>query len=243
MLLSLLALGVLIGQLPTSASPSQLTTDQSGSITVIAQEDGSGVPIEGIAITFASPDSQKVASKATTFANGTVEFTGLPPGRYFVMASSSELLGATSPGIGNPQRSVNLKPGAHEVIAFTFRRPAVIRGQVLGKPADNADAERMLRLLSGGTHDVLTGICVHVWQRRLVHVEPTRVRIAPLSDAEIAWYVGTGEPMDKAGGYAVQGRAARFIEGIEGSYSNVVGLPIAHVYNLLKVLGCDILTV
>jgi septum formation protein len=117
----------------------------------------------------------------------------------------------------------------------------VIGGQVLGKPADKADAGRMLRLLSGRTHDVLTGVCVRVGPRHLVHVEPGRVRMAHLTDAEIAWYVGTGEPMDKAGAYAIQGRASRFIEGIDGSYSNVVGLPIAAVWRLMKQLGCDIL--
>ena len=101
--------------------------------------------------------------------------------------------------------------------------------------------ERMLRLLSGRTHEVLTGICVRMGPRSLVHVEPSRVRMAALNDAEIEWYVGTGEPLDKAGGYAVQGLASRFIEGIDGSYSNVVGLPMASVYNLLKLLGCDIL--
>ena len=117
----------------------------------------------------------------------------------------------------------------------------VIRGQTLGKPADAADATRMLHLLSGRSHDVLTGVCVSFQGRRLIHVEPTRVRISRLSDAEIAWYVSTGEPFDKAGGYAVQGLASRFVEGIDGSYSNVVGLPISSVYDLLKELGCDIL--
>ena len=117
----------------------------------------------------------------------------------------------------------------------------VVRGQVLGKPLNAADAARMLRLLSGRTHDVLTGICIRTGTRNLVHVESTRVRIATLSEAEIEWYVGTGEPFDKAGGYAVQGLASRFIEAIEGSYSNVVGLPVASVNSLLKQLGCDIL--
>jgi septum formation protein len=119
----------------------------------------------------------------------------------------------------------------------------VIRGQVLGKPADSADAERMLRQLSGRTHEVLTGICVRMGRRTLLHTEPSRVRMAALTDAEIAWYVGTGESMDKAGGYAVQGRASRFIEGVDGSYSNVMGLPIASVYTLLKQLGCDTLNI
>jgi septum formation protein len=117
----------------------------------------------------------------------------------------------------------------------------VIRGEVLAKPADAPDAERMLRLLSGRTHEVFTGVCVCHKSRRLVHVEPTRVRMAQLGDSEIEWYIATREPFDKAGGYAVQGLASRFIEGIDGSYSNVVGLPISSVYELLKELGCDIL--
>ena len=117
----------------------------------------------------------------------------------------------------------------------------VVRGQALGKPVDAEDAARMMRMLSGRTHEVLTGICLAHGGRRLVHVEPTRVRVALMSDSEIAWYVATREPYDKAGGYAVQGLASRFIEGIDGSYSNVVGLPISNVYQLLKQLGCDIL--
>src|SRR5205823_14514537 len=115
----------------------------------------------------------------------------------------------------------------------------VIRGQLLGKPLDQEDARRMLRLLSGRSHEVLTGVCVRLGQRSLVHVEPSRVRMAALNEAEIDWYVGTGEPFDKAGGYAVQGLASRFVECVDGSYSNVVGLPIATVYSLLKLLGCD----
>ena len=117
----------------------------------------------------------------------------------------------------------------------------VIRGEALAKPVDSEDAVRMLRLLSGRTHDVLTGVCLCVPGRQLVHVEPTRVRMADLSESEIAWYVSSGEPFDKAGGYAAQGLGSRFIEGILGSYSNVVGLPIRSVYELLKELGCDIL--
>ena len=113
--------------------------------------------------------------------------------------------------------------------------------RILGKPADAADAARMLRLLAGRAHDVLTGICLLTGSRRLVHVERSRVRMSSMSDAEIAWYIASGEPMDKAGGYAAQGRASRFIEAIDGSYSNVVGLPVARVYALLKELGCDIL--
>jgi septum formation protein len=119
----------------------------------------------------------------------------------------------------------------------------VIDGDVLAKPSDTADAARMLRLLSGRTHDVLTGLCLSTVNQRLVRVERTHVRMMRLNAAEIDWYLSTGEPFDKAGAYAVQGFAARFIEAIDGSYSNVVGLPISTVYALLKQLGCDILGV
>ena len=128
-----------------------------------------------------------------------------------------------------------------DAIVLAADTTVVVRGEALAKPADAEDASRMLRLLSGRSHDVLTGVCLCHQGRRLVHVEPTRVRMAELGESEIAWYVSTGEPFDKAGGYAVQGLASRFIEGIDGSYSNVVGLPISSVYGLLKELGCDTL--
>lgn len=132
--------------------------------------------------------------------------------------------------------------GSHpQAVVLGADTTVVARGEALAKPADAADAARMLRLLSGCSHEVLTGVCVCSAGRRLVRVEATRVRVAHLSEAEIAWYVSTGEPFDKAGGYAVQGLAARFVEGIDGSYSNVVGLPVSRVYALLKELGCDIL--
>jgi nucleoside triphosphate pyrophosphatase len=117
----------------------------------------------------------------------------------------------------------------------------VVNGEALGKPADAVDAARMLRLLSGGAHDVLTGVCLCSDGRTLVYVEQTVVRVVKLSEEDIAWYVGTGEPRDKAGAYAIQGLGSRFIEGIDGSYSNVVGLPISSVCERLKDLGCDTL--
>ena len=128
-----------------------------------------------------------------------------------------------------------------EAVVLGADTTVVVDGEALAKPLDAADAERMLRLLSGRSHEVLTGICLSSTARRLVHVETTHVRVAELSDADIDWYVSTGEPYDKAGGYAVQGLASRFIEGIDGSYSNVVGLPVSRVYGLLQQLGCDIL--
>jgi septum formation protein len=131
---------------------------------------------------------------------------------------------------------------AADAVVLGADTTVVFRGQVMGKPADTADAARMLRQLSGHVHEVLTGICLLLAERSLVHVETTRVKVAPLTETEISWYVASGEPLDKAGAYAVQGSASRFIEGIEGSYTNVVGLPVASVYNLLRELGCDILS-
>ena len=109
----------------------------------------------------------------------------------------------------------------------------VVESEILAKPNDDAEARRMLRLLSGRWHDVVTGVAlVGEGGRRLVAHERTRVRFGQMSDAEIEWYVASGEPMDKAGAYAVQGRAALFIEEIKGDYWNVVGLPIRLVYKL-----------
>jgi len=107
-------------------------------------------------------------------------------------------------------------------------------GHILGKPADPADAARMLRMLSGRTHRVITGVAVVTAARTEVAAEVTGVKFLTLSDEEIAAYVATGEPMDKAGAYAIQGRAARWIPRIEGDYFNVVGLPIALVSTLLE---------
>ena len=105
---------------------------------------------------------------------------------------------------------------------------------ILGKPEDAADAARMLRLLSGRTHRVVTGVALVTAKGAEVAAEVTAVRFLTLSDEEIAEYVATGEPMDKAGAYAIQGRAARWIPRIEGCYFNVMGLPLALVSSLLE---------
>ena len=107
---------------------------------------------------------------------------------------------------------------------------------ILGKPEDPADAARMLRLLSGRTHRVITGVAVVTATSTEVAAEVTAVKFLTLSDEEIAAYIATGEPLDKAGAYAIQGRAARWISRIEGDYFNVVGLPIALVSTLLDSL-------
>jgi septum formation protein len=119
----------------------------------------------------------------------------------------------------------------------------VINGEIMGKPADAEEAGRMLRALSGQWHQVLTGVTLARADRILSAVSSTRVKFAELSDAEIEWYISTGEPMDKAGAYAIQGRASLFIEGVEGSYSNVVGLPMRLTYELARQLGVELLRV
>lgn len=139
------------------------------------------------------------------------------------------------------QKAAAIAAGQPDAVVLGADTTVVVGGEALGKPADGADAARMLRLLSGRAHEVLTGICLRAAGRKLVHLEATRVRMLKLSEAEIAWYLSTGEAFDKAGAYAVQGLASRFIGGIDGSYSNVVGLPISSVYELLKELGCDTL--
>jgi septum formation protein len=109
-------------------------------------------------------------------------------------------------------------------------------GHILGKPEGAADAARMLRMLSGRTHRVITGVAVVTPFQTEVAAEVTAVKFLTLSDEEIAAYIATGEPMDKAGAYAIQGRAARWIPRIEGDYFNVVGLPLALVSALLESL-------
>jgi septum formation protein len=126
----------------------------------------------------------------------------------------------------------------------------VVDNIILGKPRDADDAARMLRLLSGRVHSVITGVCVV--KPIFAHIEhdlgtqnpelqstseTTLVTMNSISDEEIRTYVATGEPMDKAGAYAIQGMAARWIPRIEGDYSNVVGLPVALVYRMLSELG------
>ena len=117
-----------------------------------------------------------------------------------------------------------------------------VGSEALGKPRDEGDHRRMLQLLSGRSHRVHTGVQLMVCpaRRESSGVASTEVTFVALSGAEIDWYVATGEGADKAGGYAIQGRAAWFVSGIRGSYSNVVGLPLELVYRLALDLGCDL---
>lgn len=113
--------------------------------------------------------------------------------------------------------------------------------QLLEKPADAADAARMLATIAGQTHIVYTGVTLENAERdyRETRVAESEVRMLPLSAEEIEWYVRTGEPLDKAGAYAVQGIGAMFIESIHGSYTNVVGLPLATLFLMLRRAGID----
>lgn len=120
-------------------------------------------------------------------------------------------------------------------------------GDVLGKPVNEADAERMLRALSGKTHHVSTGCCVIRLGEGLAElgsssfVETTEVEFWPLTDAQVAAYVASGEPMDKAGAYGIQGRGALFVAHLDGDYFNVMGLPLCRLGQLLNELGVELL--
>src|SRR5437773_12048763 len=113
----------------------------------------------------------------------------------------------------------------------------IVGGQILGKPRDAADAARMLRLLSGRTHQVISGVCLTGPELKTgfqdIRSETTLVTMTKLSDEDIRAYIATGEPLDKAGAYGIQGMASRWIPRIEGDYFNVVGLPVALVRRML----------
>jgi len=126
-------------------------------------------------------------------------------------------------------------PGTVVLAADTV---VVVGDEVLGKPSDDADFRRMMALLSGRTHEVITGVAARVVGGETHEVAVrSRVTFHPLTDEQIAWYWASGEPRDKAGGYAVQGRGGAFVASVEGSPSNVVGLPLAETLALLEKAG------
>jgi septum formation protein len=134
--------------------------------------------------------------------------------------------------------AVRADPGALVVAADTI---VVLDGRILGKPADAEEARTALRSLSGATHRVLTGVHVRRDDRSAAGVEHTDVRFRPLTDLEIDAYVATGEPLDKAGAYGIQGTGGMFVEAIAGSDTNVVGLPLATLVRLAAEVGVDLL--
>ena len=129
----------------------------------------------------------------------------------------------------------------HDTLIIASDTVVATENEILGKPRDDADAARMLRLLSDGSHRVISGIALLHGDREIAAFDSTAVCFAPMSEAEIDWYVQSGEPRDKAGAYAIQGLAAIFIKGMEGCYFNVVGLPVHRLNELLReFLGCGI---
>ena len=125
---------------------------------------------------------------------------------------------------------------AADVVVLGADTTVVVDGEILGKPRDDEEGRQMLRLLSDKTHEVLTGISLRQGAYEVGRVETTTVSFRPLTDEDISWYVASGEGRDKAGGYAIQGLASRFIPSIAGSYSNVVGLPVVCLDELLRSL-------
>ncbi len=116
-----------------------------------------------------------------------------------------------------------------------------IADEILGKPRDDADAKRMLRALSDSTHRVISGVALLCGEREIADFDSTGVRFSAMSEADIDWYVASGEPSDKAGAYAVQGLASLWIKGLDGDYFNVVGLPVYKLNTLCeKFLGCKL---
>jgi septum formation protein len=162
------------------------------------------------------------------------------------------------PAEGEAPRIFAERMAREKALAVSRQRPedcvlgadtiVVVDGKTLGKPRDEADAARMLRLLSGRRHQVITGVCLAAPQLRTGNRKPetvfedlrsetTEVVMCPLTEEDIRSYISTGEPMDKAGAYAIQGIASRWIPRIEGDYSNVVGLPLALVHKMLREHG------
>jgi len=131
------------------------------------------------------------------------------------------------------EKAIAVEAGPEDIV-LGADTVVVIDGQILGKPRDEADALRMLEALSGREHIVLTGICLRRATETILDIAETRVWFLPLTQREMQEYVATMEPMDKAGAYAIQGLASKFIRQIEGSYTNVVGLPIELVYQYLR---------
>ncbi len=130
---------------------------------------------------------------------------------------------------------------AHEELpVLAADTEVLLDGQILGKPADERDAVSMLRRLAGRTHEVVTGVCLVSGGAARSGVERSVVTFAPISESELAWYAATGEPLDKAGGYHVDGKGALFVTTVEGSPSNVAGLPVRLVLQLVRDARLDL---
>lgn len=135
---------------------------------------------------------------------------------------------------------VLMRRGLRRMPVLAADTTVALAGEILAKPADRADAERMLRLISGTRHRVLTAVAVGVEQRFEVAVSESWVTFGALDEARIQAYAQSAEPHDKAGAYAIQGRAAAFVERLEGSYTGVMGLPLYETANLLRLFGVTV---
>jgi septum formation protein len=156
------------------------------------------------------------------------------------VGSLSVRLKPDATAVNRPDATVAKKPDAtddSDVIVLGADTAVVVDGEILGKPRDDREAAAMLRRLSGRRHDVMTGVSVRSTAGERGLVETTGVYIVDLREQDVAWYVASGEGRDKAGAYAIQGLASRFIPRIEGSYTNVVGLPVAAVETLMRTLA------
>ncbi len=149
-----------------------------------------------------------------------------PPATYALRVARDKALAAAE------------RVNRHDAWILAADTVVVVDGGILGKPTGPADARRMLSMLSGVVHEVLTAVVVRHAGSETSEVVSTRVRFTALSAAEIDWYVESGEPDGKAGAYAIQGLGSRFVDWIEGSWSNVVGLPVATVYRMLGGAAC-----
>jgi septum formation protein len=184
-----------------------------------------------------SPDDLSRNASVGVMSQGTTSVVPQEPqndGRALAPegSPSTSLYRAGAPGLAS-ETWENKNP---DFVCLGADTTVTLDNQILGKPQNQADAARMLRLLSGRTHHVITGVAIVTAARTEVAAEITSVKFLTLSDAEIAAYIATGEPMDKAGAYAIQGLAARWIPRIEGDYFNVVGLPLALVSTILQSL-------
>jgi septum formation protein len=153
----------------------------------------------------------------------------------YVRRLAAEKSAAVVKSSGGPPERGHCEPVADAII-IGADTTVVVDGELLGKPRDDGEVAAMLRKLSGKRHNVLTGISLRQGAYEVGRVETTAVEFRALSEDEVEWYVESGEGRDKAGAYAIQGLAARFIPRIDGSYSNVVGLPVAAVAELLRSL-------
>jgi septum formation protein len=178
---------------------------------------------------------RRLAAEKSAAALSSVALSSLVSG-----SGGTSVVSGVSRTNGGPPEGGHDRHGGHDrngdPIILGADTAVVVDGEILGKPRDDAEAREMLRRLSDRTHQVMTGISLRQGAYEVGRVESTAVTFRSLTDEDISWYVESGEGRDKAGGYAIQGLASRFIPSIAGSYSNVVGLPVECVDQLLRSL-------